>query len=164
MMKPFLDRLQHAHAKTAAGLRLQSRADLIPHPDTLVDLIFTKSLQKYSSKVLYMLSTTEDLDDVDLTFNKVCELYGKAAKQKNRVLPSTLLEAVQAKKPKQPADKKDQKPADKKTPADKQKEKFPFPDKPREPDSKFLPNPLSCRCIQQNAQRMARCEEVLKLW
>ena len=61
---------------------------LRPHPDSLVPLIFANAHRKYAEKLRSMLQTTEDDEDKDLDLNRVIDLFLKAAKKRDKVIPS----------------------------------------------------------------------------
>ena len=65
--KLFASRIQVAYERTRAELALLGRADMLPHEDTLVNLVYTRALRSTSLKVQTMLRTTEPLTERDLT-------------------------------------------------------------------------------------------------
>ena len=77
--KLFVSRMQVAYETTRAELSLLGRADMIPHEDILVNLIYAKALRTVTVKVQTMLRTTEHLTERDLTMVTVANLYMRAA-------------------------------------------------------------------------------------
>ena len=70
-----------AYERTRAELCLLGRADMLPHEDTLVNLVYTRALRSTSVKVQTMLRTTvaESLTERDLTMATVVDLYMRAS-------------------------------------------------------------------------------------
>ena len=77
--KLFASRIQVAYERTRAELGLLGRADMLPHEDTLVNLVYSRALHSISIKVQTMLRTTETLTERDLTMITVVDLYMRAA-------------------------------------------------------------------------------------
>ena len=82
--KRFVSRIQVAYERSRAELSLLGRADMLPHEDTLVDLVYTKGLRSVTVKVQTMLRTTEHLTERDLTMVTVVCLYMRAAYRRDQ--------------------------------------------------------------------------------
>ena len=82
--KHFFNRLHAAYVRCKMRLTAINRKELLPHPDCLVDLVYTKALKKYTQRVLWNLEHVESLDEKDLTLDVVVSLYQNAAQQKGR--------------------------------------------------------------------------------
>ena len=68
-----------AYERTHAELGLLGRADMLPHEDTLINLVYSKALRSISVKVQMMLRTTETLSERDLTMGTIIKLCMRAA-------------------------------------------------------------------------------------
>ena len=77
--KQFVARIQVAYERTRAELTLLGRADMLPHEDTLVNLVYSRALRSISVKVQTMLRTTESYSERDITMSTVVGLYMRAA-------------------------------------------------------------------------------------
>ena len=77
--KLFVSCIQVAYERTQAELSLMGRADMLPHEDTLVNLIYSKALCTVTVKVQTILQTTEHLTERDLTMVTMVNLYMQAA-------------------------------------------------------------------------------------
>lgn len=128
-MKDFFARLRVSYALCSAELGEAKRQDpkkrtwthLLPHPDSLVQLIFEKACKRYTSKVRDILMSpngNHDYDERDLDLVTVEKLYHDAAKAKAKNF-SAINEALNSKTPKgddKPTLKGDDKPPAKAVP------------------------------------------------
>ena len=90
------------YERTRAELGLLGRADMLPHEDTLVNLMYSRALCSISVKVQTMLRTTETLSERDLTMGTVIDLYMRAAYRREQGF-SGINSALRASAPQRPA-------------------------------------------------------------
>ena len=101
--KQFVARIQVACERTRAEPSLLGRADMLPHEDTLVHLVYSRALRSISVKVQTMLRTTESYSERDLTMGTVVSLYMRAAYRREQNF-SGIDSALRSSAPQRPAE------------------------------------------------------------
>ena len=94
---------------------------MLPHPDTLVELVYAKARKAYTSKVKFFLSNTRHIKDDDMTIEVCLDLYTDAAELVDAEHSSLNAALRDQPPPDQPADSstKKKRVKDSKTPAEK---------------------------------------------
>ena len=83
----FFVRLKRAYTDCRSALDRLGCRRLLPHPDTLVPLVFQRTRVEYSAEVRGMLRLSK-LTEADLTIDLVCSLYSQAAARVVKTLPA----------------------------------------------------------------------------
>ena len=83
----FFVRLKRAYSDCRSALDRLSCRRLLPHPDTLVQMVFQRTRVEYSTEVRDMLRMSK-LTEADLTLDLICSIYSQAAARVAKTFPT----------------------------------------------------------------------------